>query len=65
MKQFEDLEAVTLYCRECQQAMPVRKRLLLVMLDHELYEYLCSGCGSSLGQKKEPLPPTNIEIRNP
>jgi len=57
MKQFEDLQAVTLYCRQCQQAMPVRKRLLLVMLDHELYEYLCTGCGKSLGQKKEPLPP--------
>jgi len=57
MKQFGDLQAVTLYCRQCQQAMPVRKRLLLVLLDHELYEYLCTGCGSALGQKKEPLPP--------
>ena len=57
MNDFEKLEAVTLYCRVCQQAMPVRKRLLLVMLDHELYEYLCTGCGNSLGQKKEPFPP--------
>jgi DNA-directed RNA polymerase subunit RPC12/RpoP len=57
MKQFENLEAVTLYCRQCGQAMPVRKRLLLVLLDHEVYEYLCAGCGSSLGKKKEPLPP--------
>jgi len=57
MKQFENLEAVTLYCRRCGQAMPVRKRLLLVLPDEELYEYLCAGCGSSLGQKKEPLPP--------
>jgi len=60
MNQFENLEAVTLYCRECGQAMPVRKRLLLVMLDYELYDYLCSGCGSSLGQKKEPLPPAAL-----
>jgi hypothetical protein len=57
MNEFEQLEAITLYCRRCGQAMPVRKRLLLVMLDHELYEYLCTGCGSSLGQKKEPLRP--------
>ena len=57
MKQFENLEAMTLYCRKCQQAMPVRKRLLLVLLDQELFEYLCAQCGSSLGQKKEPLPP--------
>jgi hypothetical protein len=63
MKQFEDLEAVTLYCRQCGQAMPVRKRLLLVMLDHELYEYLCTGCGSSLGQKKESLPPSPLQPR--
>ena len=63
MKQFENLEAVTLYCRQCAQAMPVRKRLLLVMLDHELYEYLCTGCGSSLGQKKEPLPPSSLQPR--
>ena len=57
MNQFESLEAVTLYCKQCQEAMPVRKRLLLVLLDHEVYEYLCTGCGSSLGQKKEPLRP--------
>ena len=63
MKQFEDLEAVSLYCRTCQQAMPVRKRLLLVTLDHELFEYLCTGCGGSLGQKKEPLPPATIKLR--
>jgi hypothetical protein len=60
LNEFEQLEAVTLYCRHCGQAMPVRKRLLLVMLDHELYEYLCTGCGSSLGKKNEPLPPATI-----
>ena len=51
---------MTLYCRKCQQAMPVRKRLLLVLLDEELFEYLCAQCGSSLGQKKEPLPPVPL-----
>ena len=61
MNQFEKLEAVSLYCRRCQQAMPVRRRLLLVLLDHELYEYICTGCGSSLGQKKEPLPPPSLQ----
>ena len=63
MNEFEQLEAVTLYCRQCGAAMQVRKRLLLVMLDHELYEYLCTGCGSSLGQKKEPLPPPSPRMR--
>ena len=60
MQQFENLEAVSLYCRRCGQAMPVRKRLLLVLPDEELYEYLCAACGSSLGQKKEPLPPLSL-----
>jgi hypothetical protein len=63
MKQFENLEAMSLYCRKCAQAMPVRKRLLLVLLDEELYEYLCPQCGSSLGQKKEPI--TRRLVTNP
>ena len=57
MKQFENLEAMTLFCPRCREAMPVRKRLLLVLLEQELYEYLCARCGQSLGQKKQPLPP--------
>ena len=63
MNEFEKLEAVSLYCRQCAQAMPVRKRLLLVLLDHELYEYICTGCSGSLGQKKEPLPPITLQPR--
>lgn len=55
MPQFENLEAVSLFCPRCKAAMPVRKRLLLVLLDSEMYEYLCSRCGSSLGKKNEPL----------
>ena len=56
-KQFENLEAVSLYCPRCKDAMPVRKRLLLVLLDSEVYEYLCARCGASVGKKTEPLPP--------
>lgn len=55
MKQFENLEAVSLYCPQCQAAMPVRKRLLLVLLDSEMHEYLCARCGASVGKKNEPL----------
>lgn len=36
--------------------MPVRERLLLVLPTGELYEYLCQGCGSSLGSKRETAP---------
>jgi len=55
MDQFENLEAVSIFCPRCRQAMPVRKRLLLVLLDREMYEYLCAGCGTSVGKKNEPL----------
>jgi hypothetical protein len=32
-------------------AVPVRERLLLILPDGELYEYLCSRCGASVGEK--------------
>jgi hypothetical protein len=37
----------------------VRERLLLVLPDGELHEYLCVGCGSSVGSRKvtAPSPP--------
>lgn len=49
--QFEDFKASALYCPRCKQAMPVRSRLLLVLPDGELHEYLCQRCASSLGTK--------------
>ncbi|MBI2815552.1 MAG: hypothetical protein HYX72_01290 [Acidobacteria bacterium] len=55
MDQFENLEAVSIYCPKCRQAMPVRKRLLLVLLDKEIYEYLCARCGSSIAKKDQPF----------
>ena len=32
--------------------MPVRERLLLVLPDREIYDYLCSGCASSVGSRE-------------
>lgn len=55
MDQFESLEAVSIFCPKCRQAMPVRKKLLLVLMDRELSEYLCVRCGTSVGRKNEPL----------
>ena len=49
--QYEDFNASALYCPKCKQAMPVRSRLLLVLPDGELHEYLCQACASSLGTK--------------
>lgn len=52
-KQFDQFRASLLYCNKCGRAMPVRERLLLVLPDGELYDYLCQGCGNSLGSKTE------------
>ena len=51
-RQFESLRASSLYCRRCGQAMPVRERLLLVLPDKEIYDYLCTGCADSVGQRE-------------
>ena len=58
--QYEDFRAAALYCPRCKEAMPVRSRLLLVLPDGELHEYLCVRCASSLGTKtvKENRPVT-------
>ena len=49
--QYEDFHASALYCPRCKRAMPVRSRLLLVLPDGELHEYLCQACAASLGTK--------------
>lgn len=50
--QFESLRASSLFCRRCNKAMPVRERLLLVLPDKEIYDYLCTGCADSVGQRE-------------
>jgi hypothetical protein len=55
MDQFESFKASQLYCRRCAKSMPVRERLLLILPDKELYEYLCTGCADSLGQREVSL----------
>lgn len=49
--QYRDFNATALYCPRCKQAMPVRSRLLLLLPDGELHEYLCQACATSLGTK--------------
>ncbi len=56
-EQFEEFQASVLFCARCRQAQPVRERLLLVLPDGELHEYLCTGCGSSVGSRKVTAPP--------
>jgi hypothetical protein len=53
-KDFEDLEASELFCSTCKRATPVRKRLFLVLLDKEIFDYVCARCGSVVGKKEQP-----------
>jgi hypothetical protein len=50
--QFENFTASTLYCEKCRATTPVRERLLLVLPDKEIFDYLCTECGSSVGQRE-------------
>jgi hypothetical protein len=51
-QQFENFTASSLYCEKCRAAMPVRERLLLVLPDREIFDYLCTECGSSVGRRE-------------
>lgn len=50
---YEEFEATSLYCPHCKEAVPVRKKLLLILPEGDEYEYLCARCGSSVGMKLE------------
>jgi hypothetical protein len=58
---FEQFEATSLYCPRCKAAVPVRKRLLLVLPEGEEFEYLCAYCSSSVGIKIDKNAP-KIEV---
>ena len=48
---FRDLDATELYCTQCKMAVPVRKRLLLVLPEGDKYEYFCPYCSETVGVK--------------
>ncbi|MEA1935322.1 MAG: cytoplasmic protein [Thermodesulfobacteriota bacterium] len=48
---YRDFDATELYCPNCKRAVSVRKRLLLVLPNGEKYDYTCTYCGTSLGDK--------------
>ena len=49
---FESLKASSLFCKACNETRAVRERLLLVLPEKELYEYLCTMCGASVGSRE-------------
>ncbi len=50
-EQFGAFVASELYCPKCRRAQPVREKLLLVLPNGELHEYLCAECATSLGER--------------
>jgi hypothetical protein len=48
---YRDFEATELFCPICKKAVPVRKRLLLVLTNGDKYDYTCIFCGTSVGDK--------------
>ncbi len=52
MDSFSQFNATLLYCPKCNVATQCIERLLLVLPDGDLYEYVCSVCLTSVGKKK-------------
>jgi predicted RNA-binding Zn-ribbon protein involved in translation (DUF1610 family) len=50
-QQYDDFDATELYCPKCKRAVPVRKRLLLILPEGDKYDYYCPYCGTSIGEK--------------
>ncbi len=50
-EQYRDFDATELFCPQCRRAVPVRKRLLLVLSAGDKYDYTCVYCGTSVGDK--------------
>ncbi len=50
-QQYRDFDATELFCPVCRRAVPVRKRLLLVLAEGDKYDYSCVYCGTSCGDK--------------
>ena len=48
---YKEFDATELYCPKCKEAVPVRKRLLLVLPDGDKYEYFCAYCSETVGTK--------------
>jgi hypothetical protein len=48
---YKDFDATELFCPKCKKAVPVRRRLLLILPEGEKYDYSCVYCGTSVGDK--------------
>lgn len=62
MQQFENFRASELYCPKCKVSRPVRERLLLVLPGSELFDYRCTVCGTSVGEREAKAPPLAMQM---
>ena len=60
--EFKELDATELYCPRCKMAVPVRKRLLLVLPEGDKYEYTCAYCAETVGSKIDRKQQTSLII---
>ncbi len=51
-----------LRCPRCADAVPVRKRLLLVLPEGDKFEYICVRCSATCGTKIEKPPPASLRL---
>ena len=61
MQQFDGFRAAELFCTKCNALRQVRERLLLVLPGGELYDYRCTQCGTSLGQREVKAGPMSVD----
>jgi hypothetical protein len=50
---YGEFEATSLFCPRCRRAVPVRKKLLLVLPTGNRYDYVCEQCGTQVGGKDD------------
>jgi hypothetical protein len=48
---YRDFDATELFCPQCNRAVAVRKKLLLILSEGEKFDYSCVYCGTSVGDK--------------
>lgn len=48
---YKDFDATELFCPNCKRAVPVRKKLLLILSNGDKYDYSCVFCGTTVGDK--------------
>lgn len=63
MRQFDEFNAQSLYCPKCKAAVSVTKKMLLILPNGNLYNYICKNCGKSLGSQTDTQKDINPDFK--